>query len=29
MIDVEALEAYFRGADAVDAGPQDRIRRLD
>ena len=29
MIDVEALEAYFRSADAVDAGPQDRIRRLD
>ena len=29
MIDVEALEAYFRSADAVAPGPQDRIRRLD
>ena len=29
IIDVEALEAYFRSADAVAPGPQDRIRRLD
>ena len=29
MIDVEALEAYFKGMDTVSAGPQDRIRRLD
>lgn len=29
MIDVEALEAYFRSTDAVTPGPQDRIRRLD
>ena len=29
MIDVEALEAYFKSMDTVSAGPQDRIRRLD